>query len=424
MFPISNDIVIFGCLSIILYIVFTTQQSDNRFFSRFYKIVPPVVCCYFFPAFFSATGLIDYSDSQLYYIASRLLLPACLFLYCVTIDIRSISQLGYKAIVMFFTATLGIVLGAPLAILLLKFVAPSLLPDDLDNMWRGLSTVAGSWIGGSANQTAMKEVFSVPDSTFALMLIIDVFVQNFGITFLLYGSSRPEKLDNWLKADTSSIKNLIIKLEAFQESVQKKATASDYVKLMGITFFIVALSHIGKELLAPPIAQYISSELLTDPTSIWRFFTSLGSGFFWLVILVTLFGLLGSFTKLRKLEGIGASNFATLFLYILISVLGMKMDLVGMFNGWDSFKYFLPVSFLWLIFHFIILFVVAKLIKAPFFFIAVASQANVGGAASAPVVASAYHSRLAPVGVLLAVLGYAVGTFGAIVCTILMKIVA
>ena len=144
------------------------------------------------------------------------------------------------------------------------------------------------------------------------------------------------------------------------------------------------------------------------------------SHFFWLIVISTTFGMILSLTKFRKLEGVGASRWGSIFIYILVATIGMKMNLGEVFDNLGLFA----IGIVWMLVHVTILLVVAKLIKAPFFFVAVGSQANVGGAASAPVVASAFSTSLAPVGVLMAVLGYALGTYGAIVCATLMQIVS
>jgi len=144
------------------------------------------------------------------------------------------------------------------------------------------------------------------------------------------------------------------------------------------------------------------------------------SHFFWLIVISTTFGLLLSLTKFRKLEGVGASRWGSIFIYILVATIGMKMNLGEVFKNLGLFA----IGITWMLVHVVLLLVVAKLIKAPFFFVAVGSQANVGGAASAPVVASAFSTSLAPVGVLMAVLGYALGTYGAIICATLMQIVS
>jgi len=127
-----------------------------------------------------------------------------------------------------------------------------------------------------------------------------------------------------------------------------------------------------------------------------------------------------SFTKARELEGAGASTIGSLFLYILVATIGMKMDVLAIFENPGFFL----IGLCWIMVHVIVLLIVGKLINAPFFFTAVGSQANVGGAASAPIVASAFHPALAPVGVLLAVLGYALGTYAAIFCAEVMRFVS
>jgi uncharacterized membrane protein len=147
-------------------------------------------------------------------------------------------------------------------------------------------------------------------------------------------------------------------------------------------------------------------------------FTFLGSGFFWLISISTIIAVILSFTKAKNYEGAGASKIGSIFIYILVATIGMKMDLAMIFDNLGL----IAIGAVWMTIHAGLLILVAKLIKAPYFFLAVGSQANVGGAASAPIVASAFHPSLATVGVLLAVFGYAIGTVGAILCTILLEL--
>jgi uncharacterized membrane protein len=180
--------------------------------------------------------------------------------------------------------------------------------------------------------------------------------------------------------------------------------------MLGVAFGGVALSHWGSDVITPLMGRY--SERLTELR-----LNSLMSGFFWLIVISTTFGVTLSFTKARKLEGVGASRWGSIFIYVLVTTIGMHMN-VG-----DIFKYMglFLIGILWMLVHVIILLGTAKIIKAPFFFVAVGSQANVGGAASAPIVASAFSTSLAPVGVLMAVLGYALGTYGALICAFMMQ---
>ncbi|MDP4826385.1 MAG: DUF819 family protein [Flavobacteriales bacterium] len=145
------------------------------------------------------------------------------------------------------------------------------------------------------------------------------------------------------------------------------------------------------------------------------YLSSIEKSFFWIVIVATIVGILFSFTKARNYEGAGASKIGSMLLYVLVATIGMKINIVRLIEDWDKYWAVILIGIIWMLVHITILLVVAKLVKAPFFFVAVGSQANVGGAASAPIVASAFSPALAPVGVLLAILGYAVGTVGAIV---------
>ena len=158
---ITNDAVVLGLLIAILASVFISSESKNPIWIKFYRFVPTLLLCYFIPSLFNSFGIISGEESKLYFVASRYLLPASLVLLTISIDIPEIKKLGSKAIVMFLTGTLGIIFGGPVSIIIVSFIAPNILQNaGAEDVWRGLSTVAGSWIGGGANQAAMKEVFN------------------------------------------------------------------------------------------------------------------------------------------------------------------------------------------------------------------------------------------------------------------------
>ncbi len=291
-------------------------------------------------------------------------------------------------------------------------IVSSFVPDVVggvgpDAVWRGLTTVAGSWIGGGANQAAMKEIFNVGDTLFSSMIAVDVIVANIWMAFLLYGAGINERIDAKFQADNSAITELKEKIEAYRAQILRIPDLTDTLKVMTVGFGVTAIAHLGADNIAPWISE----------SAPWLAKFSLTSKFFWLIVLATTFALGLSFTKARELEGVGASRYGSLFLYILVATIGMKMNILAIFENPGLFV----VGLIWIVFHAILLIVVAKLIRAPFFFLAVGSQANIGGAASAPIVASAFHPSLAPVGVLLAVLGYAIGTYAAWICGILMQ---
>jgi len=407
----TNDAVVLGILFIILAFVFQTSHSDSTFWRKFYTYVPALLLCYFIPSVVNSLGLISGEDSRLYFVSSRYLLPASLVLLTLSIDLKGIMNLGPKAVIMFLAGTVGIMFGGPIAVLVFSYVAPDVVGGSgPEAVWRGLTTVAGSWIGGGANQTAMKEVFEVDDNLFGAMITVDVIVANIWMAFLLYGAGISKRLDRYFKADASAIDEVRDRIEEYRASIARIPNLTDVVTIMAVGFGITAVGHFAADQIAPWISE--------NAPALKKY--SLDSRFFWIVVIATTSGLLLSFTKARKLEGAGASRYGSLLLYVLVASIGMRMDILAIF---DTPRLFL-VGMLWMLIHVSILFTVGKLIRAPFFFLAVGSQANVGGAASAPVVASAFHPALAPVGVLLAVLGYALGTYCAWLCGIMMQLVA
>lgn len=408
---IKNDAIVFGILMGILSFVFVTSNSNHPHWKKFYKYFPALLLCYFIPSVFNSLGIISGKDSNLYFVASRYLLPASLVLLTISVDLPAIKRLGSKAVIMFFTGTVGIVLGGPLSILLASMIAPDLVGGQgPEAVWRGFATVAGSWIGGGANQAAMKEIFDVGDSLFSAMIAIDVIVANIWMALLLYGTGMDEKINKWFDADVSSIDDLKLRMEQYKEQIMRIPETNDTMRVLAIGFGITGIAHLGADTIAPAIKN-AAPELA-------RF--SLTSGFFWLIVISTTFAILLSFTKLREIEGVGASRIGSVFIYILVATIGMKMDILSIFDNPSLFI----IGLIWMTIHAILLIIVAKIIKAPFFFLAVGSKANVGGAASAPILASAFHPSLAPVGVLLAVMGYAIGTYGAWLCGILMQVVS
>ena len=407
----TNDAIVFGILISILAFVFTTSKSDNPFWKIFYKYIPTLLLCYFIPSIFNSLGIISGEESNLYFVASRYLLPTSLVLLTISIDLPEIKKLGPKAIIMFLTGTVGIILGGPLAILIVSSFAPDVVGGvGPDAVWRGLTTVAGSWIGGGANQAAMKEIFNVGDTLFSSMIAVDVIVANIWMAFLLYGAGINERIDAKFQADNSAITELKEKIEVYRAQILRIPDLTDTLKVMTVGFGVTAIAHLGADIIAPWITE----------SAPWLAKFSLTSKFFWLIVLATTIALGLSFTKARELEGVGASRYGSLFLYILVATIGMKMNIMAIFENPGLFI----IGLIWIAFHAILLIVVAKIIRAPFFFLAVGSQANIGGAASAPIVASAFHPSLAPVGVLLAVLGYAIGTYGAWICGILLQTIS
>lgn len=425
----TDDTIVFGLLMLLLGFVFYTSSIKEGFWKKFYIIFPSLLMCYLLPSIFSSLNIISpewkelgengelvTKKSNIYYVASRFLLPAALVLMTLSIDLKAMFKLGPKALLMFFTGTVGIILGGPIAILIVSIFSPETVGGaGPDAVWRGLTTLAGSWIGGGANQAAMLEIFKYNQEKYGAMVLVDIVVANIWMAVLLFGIGRREKIDKWLKADNSAIEELKEKVSTYSAGVTRNPSLTDLMIILAIAFTTVGLSHWGSN----SISSYLSAnfEVVNDLTSFWSTF---GDRFFWMVTIATFLGIALSFTPLKQFEGAGASKIGSVFIYILVASIGMKMDLGSVLKN----PGLLVVGLIWMAFHVALLIGMAKLIRAPYFFLAVGSKANVGGAASAPIVASAFHPSLASVGVLLAVFGYVVGTYGALISAILMEIAA
>lgn len=447
---LTNDAIVLGLLMVLLALIFFTANSESKGWKKFYSVVPSLLLCYFLPSVFTTLGVIapywyDFSEvaeflvssgynlpvnwvkadlmagieslqltkedlspfkktSQLYYVASRYFLPASLVLLTLSISLKELVKLGPKALIMFITATVGVMIGGPLAILIFQQFAPDVVAGEI---YKGMSTVAGSWIGGGANQAAMFEVFQPSSKLYSIMITVDVIVAEIWMAFLLIGVGKSDKIDKFFKADASAVTELKNKMHEFSQKIARIPSFTDLIIILGIGLGFTGLAH----LIGGNLAEFIGENF----PALKKF--SLDSKFFWLIVSATTFGLIGSFTKLRNYEGAGASKLGSVFIYFLVATIGMKMNVLEIFDNPALFL----VGLVWMAIHVGLLFIVAKLIRAPYFFLAVGSKANIGGAASAPVVAAAFHPSLAPVGVILAVMGYALGTYGAWICGLLMQ---
>lgn len=407
---IANDNVVLGLLALILGFVFYTSNSQHPFWQRFYKYVPALLMCYLLPSLLNTFGIVSADISKVDEVAKYYLLPACLVLLTLSIDIKAIAGLGSKAIIMFLTGTVGVVIGGPIALLVVSAVWPELIGvSGPDAVWRGMAALAGSWIGGGANMLAMKEIYEADGKIFTIMVTVDIVVANIWMAGLLYIAANHKAIDAKSGADTSGIDKLIDKVEAFERKNKRTPELKDYMLILAVGFGAAGFAHFAADWLVPFFQ--------TNYPELKKF--SLHSKLFWIIVLVTTIGLSLSFTKVRQLEYAGASKVGSSFLYILVATIGLHMDITQIA---EAPKY-VVIGLIWMAIHVILLFAVGRMIKAPIFYLAVGSKANIGGAASAPVIASAFHPSLAPVGVLLAVLGYALGTYMAWLCGQLLRII-
>ena len=362
---------------------------------RVFDVVPPVLWAYFVPMVLTTLGVTQpYAPATAttaeyvnpaYTLFGTVLLPMALFLLMLTIDLRAIVSMGRLAIVMLLVGTVGIVVGAPIAFL----AVGQFIPDP--NAWKGLAALSGSWIGGTANMVAIQESVGLRD--LGPIIVVDTVVGYGWMAVLLFLAKYQQRFDAWVGADTAAMDRVNATLQEI-DTTRRPLSIDTGAIIIGLGIGAAVLSRVAGAALPT----------LGDPTII--------SGGTWAVLIAVTAGLALSFTPLRRLEADGASRIGYVALYLLLTSIGAQGDLGAVVQA----PLYLATGVVWLGVHIGLLFLAAKLLRAPLFFVATGSMANVGGAASAPIVASVYHPAMAPVGLLMAVAGYVLGIYGGLAC--------
>jgi len=355
----------------------------------YFELLPAVFWIYFLPMLAATFGLIT-AKSPVYGLITTWLLPASLVLLLLPVDIKAILRLGPTALAIFFIGAAGIIAGAVLSFALFK---PLIGPE----FWSGFGALSGSWTGGSANMIAVKEALAVPDAVFAPMVIVDTVVPYLWMGILIAMVGLQPAFDRWNRADRAILDHL------GERAAAHLATCGGKRTLAGI---VLALLVAGA---GSGTAHLIARQLPQIPDMV--------SSYTWTIMVVSLIGIGLSFSPVRNLERSGATRTGYDLLYFVLTAIGAKASVASI----GSALTLIAAGLLIVAVHAAILLVGAKLLRAPMFLVAAASQANIGGVASAPVVAEVYHPGLASVGLLLAILGNIVGTWLGIVCAQLCR---
>jgi len=344
-------------------------------------------------------------QSPIYSLLTDYFLPASLLLLFLSASLREIAKLGPRTIAVMFIATASVMLGALAGVLvLLPFFKAGVLPaEHLESLWKGVGALSGSWIGGSANLAAVWQSLTAGTQTnidgqiLSAMIAVDVCVGYTWMALLIALASRQQRINSWLRADSARIEEANRRMETVTQT-QARPTATNKILYMLALAFAVAFTAkwLGTR------AQSAFEAHVQDP--LWR---SVLGYYGIMIVLVTLVGLGLSLTPLAKLEGYGASKLGYALLFIVLARIGAK----GNLNAIREFPAYLLMGAVWMLTHGAVLVLVMKRLRVSVFFAATASQANVGGPVSAPVVAAAYQPSLAVVGLLMAVMGNILGTF-------------
>lgn len=370
----------------------TLEKSAKGGMQKFFKYVPAVVLCYLIAMLLCTLGVWDMAETKPAYSALKNNLTyAMIFAMLLRCNIRKVLKLGPKMLIGFFSATLTIMIGFVCAFVLMKGTIGS-------DVWMGLCALCGSWIGGSGNMVAVQAALDISEADMGYALVIDSIDFSLWVMFLLWVIQLAPKFNKWTKADTSKLDEVSSRLEEEAKLNTKPITFQSLILLLGSAFLVSA------------IATNVGNKLYT--------LTNFSDKAIWTVLFVTVVALIAAVTPLGKVAGSG--EVSNLLLYAVIGLLASRASLLelGEAPAW------IATGFIVLGIHAVLMLIICKLLKLDLFTAGVASLANIGGTTSAPVLAGSYSGSLVPVGILMALMGYVVGTPLAVVCAHIMESLA
>ena len=360
--------------------------------AKFFEFVPPIVLLYLLTMIFCTLGVWDLAETKPAYSALKNnILFAMIFLMLLRCDIRKILKLGPKMLGGFFAASVSIGIG---------FIGTyAILHTQLGSeAWKALGALCGSWMGGSGNMIAVQAAFDISEADMAYALVVDSIDYSIWVMFLLWAINLAPKFNKWVKADTSALDEVSKRLEEDAKANEGPITFVNIILLLGMSLVVSALAqNFG--------ATLNSTMSFLDKST-------------WTVLFVTLAGLIGALTPVGKMAG--TQELSNVMLYSVVALLASRASFLELSDA----PLWIFAGFMILAIHGIILVILAKIFKLDMFTCGVASLANIGGSASAPILAGAYSGALVPVGVLMALMGYVIGTGGGILVAKIMSLFA
>ena len=381
----------FTYIAVLVFLAGSLVMLEKKTQLKLFKFIPPVVLLYLLAMVFCTAGLWDMGETSAAYSALKNnLLYAMVFLMLLRCDIRKILKLGPRMLGGFFAATLSIAVAF--------IITYAVLHTPLgQGAWKPLAALCGSWIGGSGNMIAVQAALNIGESEMAYALVVDSIDYSIWVMFLLWAINLAPQFNKWTKSDTAVLDEVSRRLEE-SELAQK----DNKVAFPGLLFLI------GGGLLVSAVAQNAGAAL----NGAMSFLDKAT----WTVLVVTILGLVFAVTPVAKIAG--SAELSNVLLYSVIALLASRANFAELTEA----PLWIIAGFMILAIHGIILLILAKIFKLDMFTCGVASLANIGGTASAPILAGAYSGALVPVGVLMALMGYAIGTFGALIVGQIMSV--
>ena len=399
-------------LVLIFFITAFVIWSTNKkgFFSRLYQWVPPILLLYLLPSIATNTGLVK-PGNTVRELAMNTFLPLSLLMLTAIIHIPDLLRVTKKALFVFFAGTIGIITGGPLALMIAGLFNSQLLQHDgSDAAWRGLICITGSWVNGTPGQLSMKEVYGSSEELFLTSLATDIILQNIWLFFLLYSVKFHKRINRWLtknEPDYDMINN-----NALQKEKGKQHFTFPPLK----HWIILAVAYISVIVLSNLFVGFFTKTIGADETNHWSFLTKKS---LWLVLFSTSFGVALSFTNILKKTIRFWTGLGNGMLFFIMATIGLQLDLQHVKIN----AAFFAIGILWLVIHLIILLIGAKILKAPWHYIAIGSEANIGGPASASIVASSFHPSLVSLGILLGVLSNLIGNYANLLAGLIFQFI-
>lgn len=383
---ITNGFTYIAVLAFIAAVLIGAQKLTK---SKFFDYVPPVVLLYLIGMVCCTFGVWDTGATKAAYSAVRNpILYAMIFLMLLRCDIRQILKLGPKMLLGFFTASVSIGVA---------FVATYAVMNPVldEGAWRGLGALCGSWMGGSGNLVAVADALQATETQLAGASIVDSIDYSIWVMFLLWAINLAPKFNKWVKADTKKLDEVSRILDAEAEKVGKKTI--DFASLM----FLLGLS-----LLASAVCTNLGDVIRAAAPSFLQVFDAAT----YRIVLISVLGLTLAMTPVGKIAG--SAELSNIMLYMVIALIASRASFMELLE--QGMAWWILAGFVILAIHGILMVIAAKIFKLDLFTCGVASLANIGGTASAPILAASYSGNLVSVGVLMALMGYVVGTFGGI----------
>lgn len=386
---ITNGFTYVAVLIFMAAVLVTLEKNSKGAAAKFFKFIPAVVLCYLIAMLLCTLKVWDLAETKPAYSALKNSLTyAMIFAMLLRCDIRKVIKLGPKMLIGVLSATLTIVIGFVGAFLIMKGVIGS-------DAWMGLGALCGSWIGGSGNMVAVQAALNISEADMGYALVIDSIDYSLWVMFLLWAIQLAPKFNKWTKADTTALDAVSARLEEESKQNVKPITFQGLILL------------IGTALLVSAIATNLGVKLYS--------LTGFSDKATWTVLIVTVVSLIAAVTPLGKIAG--SSEVSNLLLYTVIGLLASRASLLELADA----PAWIITGFIVLAIHTVLMLIICKVLKLDMFTAGVASLANIGGTASAPVLAGSYAGALVPVGILMALVGYVIGTPVAILCAHIMQ---